>query len=429
MVIRRHPEDFVVEERLTAGALSRLRETPPRSERGGSRAKQGTKGAGGGGFAVYALTKSSLTTPDACGRLAAGIRATAGVGEKLSVEYAGLKDKHARTTQHVSVRWPSEAAAPPVVEGVVGSAPWRAVLVGYTGEPLLADAIACNRFAVVVRGLTPSVCRRMEDRAALFGDGGGSLVLINYFGEQRFASARHGRGFAGRCLVKGDYEGALRLLIATPARKDGGAMRRLTRLCAERWGEWAAVLESCPKCAERAAVEALARGEGFSEAFAALPNLTQTMAVEAYQSYLWNETARRMVEAERSGAGAGGDPVDIATDFGVQSHVAAALLPAGWRGAEAPMLSAASVLRPPWGDAAAGALAAEGVGIAELRCPGLRRPAFREAGRELLLRVDGFAMRNLPDDAGPGEARAVRALDFDLPRGAYATVVVRALCE
>ena len=56
----------------------------------------------------------------------------------------------------------------------------------------------------------------------------------------------------------------------------------------KHWGRWAEALRKLPPCPARAAVEVLALGGDFREAFAALPYFIQQINVEAYQSYLWN---------------------------------------------------------------------------------------------------------------------------------------------
>src|SRR5437870_12332522 len=82
MTIRRLPADFLVTERLRDPFARAIGEP-----------------AAGRPHAVYRLTKESLTTPEAASKVAAALGVKGG-----AVAYGGLKDKHARTIQHVSVR-------------------------------------------------------------------------------------------------------------------------------------------------------------------------------------------------------------------------------------------------------------------------------------------------------------------------------------
>lgn len=397
MIIRRLPTDFLVEEILTDTYLADGGSAPSSERR----------------WAVYRLEKTSLTTPEAVGRLARAL----GIAS-ARVAYAGLKDKHAQTVQHVTVESDDADVLP---EGADGGG-WSARRIGWTSGAIQAAAISRNRFELTIRGMAGGDASLLERRARWLGDGAPDrLLVVNYFGEQRFGSARHGGGFAGAHLVKGEFEQALRLLIATPARKDTGMRRQFVRAAAECWGDWTAVLAKAPACAERGAIEVLEAGGEFRDAFAALPNFDQVMAVEAFQSFLWNATARRMVETLGVAAGR------VEDDYGGMLFPAGANVPETWRTLEVPMLGPQTRLEEPWSGPAAATLAEWGIEAAMLRVPGLRRPVFGEAWRPLVAEARGFALRPPEPDETTGGKKWKRRVHFDLPRGAYATVVLRAL--
>jgi tRNA(Glu) U13 pseudouridine synthase TruD len=296
--------------------------------------------------------------------------------------------------------------------------------------------------------------------------GSWALVVVNYFGAQRFGSARHGEGFVGRELIRGDFEKALRLAVGTPARKDAGKTRQFTRLLASNWGAWGRLVRELPKCPERRAIERLARGGDFRQAFASLPSFTQTMCVEAYQSLLWNRTARllaeRLVTESRRGVGpaaarrfaaafqalrtqdefgemyfppAACTEEDLDNYFGgggagggASRRDAAADRRAMWRQLILPILGKNSELVEPWKAAAAQVLGEEKITTHDLRITGLRRPFFGEAPRPLFVLAENFFLSpEEPDEMSDPTKRMKRTVRFDLPRGAYATVVLRAL--
>ncbi|MCC6676888.1 MAG: tRNA pseudouridine(13) synthase TruD [Phycisphaerales bacterium] len=403
MTIRRLPTDFRVDEvpvrEVRAGWLS----APP-----------------GRGHVVYELTKTSLTTPDACAALAKTIGLRGG-----AADYAGLKDKHARTVQFVSLPWdgPRMKGSPPAQAAGTG---WSARLEGWSPQGITAEAIACNRFTICIRDLSPAASDEMDARAGLLAErdkDGWRLVIINYFGDQRFGSARAGRGFMARRLIEGDFEGALRLAIGTPARKDAPRVKRARKVIAEHWGRWAEALAVLEKGPERRVIEGLAAGGDYKDAFASLPYFEQVMAVESYQSRLWNGVARRL--AARM---AGGDALRAEDVFGEMLFAPARTIGVEWRGLEVPLLASTSRLEGEWAGAAAEVLAEEGIGVEQLRIPGLRRPAFGEAMRPLVVRAEGFEMPGPEgDELCAGGRRLKRTARFELPRGAYATVVLRAL--
>ena len=389
MIIRRTPQDFRVVEHLAPGLLR-----------------------GEGSHAIYEVEKTSLTTPEAAQRLASLLEVKAG-----GLDYAGLKDKHAVTMQAMSVGGlegvPSSLEAPGL----------RARLIGFLDRHLTAADIERNEFEITVRDATREQCRSMDRRgdALLLDDG--TLGFVNYFGEQRMGSNRHGAGFVARRLVEGDFEGALRLAIGTPARKDTGARRELTRALAMHWGEWRRIVRMVPGCPQRAAVEALEAGASWKDAYAALPHFDQQMHVEAFQSHLWNAVAAALVRST--------PPEDLIPSSDVANDGMVFPTSPHWtperRQLHVPMLCGSTRLEGAWGRAAGDVLAAEGLSIEQLRVPGLRRPAFSEASRPLLAAAGHATVTaSEPDELGRA-GRLKRTLRFDLPRGAYATVLLRAL--
>ncbi|MDX2115390.1 MAG: tRNA pseudouridine(13) synthase TruD [Planctomycetota bacterium] len=415
MTIRRTPGDFLVQERLGPEFERSLTAEPD--------------AAAGRVHAVYLLRKTSLTTPEAVQQLAKAAGVRGGLGE-----YAGLKDKHAETEQHVSLRAGRAASSGGLggAGGVAEVAPalegrgWSARLVGWSDLALTAEAIRANRFTIVVRDLARETSGEIERRAGLLRDGAGGLTVVNYFGDQRFGSARHGEGFVARRIIADDYDGALKLAIGTPARKDTGKTRVFTRLCASHWGDWKKLAAELPRCPERRAIEALDRGAGAREAFAALPPFLQSMYVEAFQSHLWNATARGTIAALAHESGA--KPLRSDDAFGEMLFLPASAVSEASRTLQIPLLARSTELREPWAGPARAALAEEGVSLEMLRVPGLRRPFFGEAPRTLFVRAAEFTLSSAErDEMDASGKRFKRTASFELPRGAYATVVLRAL--
>jgi tRNA pseudouridine13 synthase len=426
MALRRRPEDFTVIERLTPATVAAL--APAWSEHTP--------------HVVYQLEKTTLGTPDAIAFFAKALGVKQG-----QVDYAGLKDKHAKTSQHCSVRAPTARAAGAWPASPAGSG-WVAKRLGYSPEPILASAIVGNTFSLTIRDLATQASDEMTRRAKRLAlpDAAApaepaaaaalprTLVFTNYFGSQRFGSNRHHRGWAALPLIRGEFIEAIRLLVGTPARKDSGKTRDFTRLCAQHWevatqsGDWRVLVEALPRCPERRAIEALAAGAAPHEAFAALPAFLQQMCVEAFQSSIWNDTARRLISTL-----AAAEPSALLStddDFGPMHFLPAAAIAEPWRDLDLPLLAPGSTLDPRWATQAEEALAAHGVTLSDLRVPKLRRPFFGEAPRPFIARAEDFVLsRAEPDpDANPrAPKRYLRTATFTLGRGAYATVVMRAL--
>lgn len=404
LTIRRQPEDFHVSESLATAVAARFANewsvaTP---------------------LVVYRLTKTSLTTPEATVRLAKLLRVRPG-----DVQHAGLKDKHAVTEQHVTVKTADVHGARRLKETVDGPA-LAARRIAFASEHASAEWIGFNAFRIVVRDLSRVASEEMDRRAALLGDGldadsqcsGPHLLVTNYFGDQRFGSARHGQGFAGAAICRGDYETALKLLIGTPARKDSGVRKALTRALAQHWGTWDVALEQTPRCPPRAAVELLARGGSFQEAFAALPHIDQRMAVEAYQSHLWNRIAAACM-------------LSVGEMMSNEDHLVfarASAVGGAMRAQHIAMPAASTLYDSVLAPKVQQVLADERLTLDQLRVSGLRRPSFDSFERSLMVHAKSWSMSSSEvDELTEGGKRLKRTVAFALPSGAYATVVLRAL--
>lgn len=403
MTIRRTPQDFRVEERQTAEfhasiAAEHLPSHP---------------------FAAYTLEKISLATPDALGFIAKALKVP-----RETVAAAGLKDRHAVTTQVVTVDTAAlRGRAPEWLE----TEAWRLTRLGFVPRAADSTIIARNAFTIVVRALDKWHADELVRRASLMRDRAGDILFVNYFGDQRFGSARHGKGFVGKALVEGEFEQALRLAIGTPARKDSGAVRSLTRALATHWGDWKTALTKFPKMPERAAIETLARGGNFMDAFAALPKFTQEICIEAYQSHIWNTIARELAHAVSEATAQRAFEADDL--FGTMVFPRAAAITPAFLAFPIPMPSPRAQYHECLSEIVAGALEEEGVTLETLRIPGFARPYFGGGDRAFIATARSVSIGEPVRDefAGGGPANLACTISFELPRGSYATVLLRAL--
>lgn len=405
-MLKRTPADFQVEEIL----VEKCFEGPPAHPDAAVT------------HTLFRLTKEGLSTPEAAARIGRELKLKTG-----AIVYAGLKDKHARTIQHVTIKRENPGEELPAKLSGEG---WTLENLGAVPRALTSSDIARNRFTIVARNLTEQACFDMDQAAELLsGEASGksrTLWIVNYFGDQRFGSARHGQGFLAKHLIKGDFEAALKLAIATEARKDRMQDKIFKRMVAENWGNFRKILPKLRPCPERRAVERLANSSGdFRAAFCALPYLTQQLSVYAYQSHLWNSIARRIMAeqcAER------GQIIAVDDPFGEMLFPEVKAIAPGLRELDLPLLARKTVLATPWKSAAEVVLKEEGIELSELQIPGVRRPFFGEEPRRLFIGAEEFQMTHAaPDESAGDKKRRKRTFRFTLPRGAYATVLLRAM--
>lgn len=361
-----------------------------------------------GNFVVHVLEKEKLSTPEA---LAILVR-DAGV-DRSAIAYAGLKDRQAVTTQFLTIeRRAVEFSLPNL----------RLRPVGTTDQPIHSRMSRGNAFTIVVRGLSP--VQAVQVRRSL-----PSLVTTgfpNYFDDQRFGCLRHGQGFPMRSVLGGDFERALQQLVAEPSPVAITGDVKLKRSLQLHWGDWA----TCARIARGPAYQPLfhhleAHPQDFRGALEHVPLRLRVIQAFAYQSYLWNRAVSRLMW--------GG--VQSSQRLRIQTLMGDLL---AWKYLAPEKEEKLAAMRTPL-------FGVEGDGgsepfrkamIAELQAAGLRRSDFvdhevpgmvwREEAREVLCKPrDVEEVRIEPDERNPG--RVCATLQFALPRGAYATMLVKRL--
>ena len=155
----------------------------------------------GEGEHVYVeIQKIGITTFEAIHRLARALRV-----HQKDIGYAGLKDAHAVTRQVFSIAGTSEPA--------VMNAFLRDMTVQWAARhrnKLRLGHLAGNRFAVKIRDVKPTDVIKLRPVLSDLGRRG----MPNYFGEQRFG--RNGNNhLLGAALIAGNDETVLRLLLGT----------------------------------------------------------------------------------------------------------------------------------------------------------------------------------------------------------------------
>ena len=176
------------------------------------------------------------------------------------VSWAGTKDKHAVTTQLFSV-----ARIDPEDLRAVELGDADIELLGRTGRPILFGDLAGNRFEIRVRDAdapetVPAVAADLAafatdrensesgiDAELAEGDGVETAVGVpNYFGQQRFGSKRPVTHEVGLEIVCGDWKGAVLAYVGNPHEREPEETRK-ARAFVEETEDWAGALERLPR--------------------------------------------------------------------------------------------------------------------------------------------------------------------------------------
>jgi tRNA pseudouridine13 synthase len=365
-----------------------------------------------GQFSLYFLDKSGWTTPDALARVRRAWKILA-----QCVSFGGLKDRHAHTTQHITIAdGPArDFAIPGIVLKYLGRVP----------APFESSSIRANRFRIVVRDLSVE----QVERARLAIDEVRADGLANYFDDQRFGSVENDGDFMARRLVLGNWEGALKLALTAPYVHDRAAAKQEKAILLKYWGQWAECQQKLPRGPARNVVHVLASRPGdFRGAITRLPADLATLYLAAYQSHLWNRALARWLERL----------LPVQHRVAVRLKLADAPMPRGLSLAQHDELARLSLplpsarlkydeaiedSPPDWPEVVRETLAEDGVELNQMKLQGLRKPFFSRGVRAILCQPTNLSAEAGADERHP--KREALTLRFELPRGSYATLLIK----
>ncbi|MFL7793178.1 MAG: tRNA pseudouridine(13) synthase TruD [Anaerolineae bacterium] len=385
------PEDFVVEER------ARLHFVPQ------------------GDFAIYRVRKRGVTTLGVQAQMARAL----GVGQS-NIVFPALKDKDAVTVQHAAVRTGRAVPAPQLT-----GKGFEARFLGYSPRPLTPGDIVANRFEIVLRDLPAQEVGRIQARSAQVVQSG----LPNYFDEQRFGSLSPGEDHIAKRILRRDAEGALRAYLAHPFVGDPAPVRKFKAFAADHWEDWNALFEAAPRPSNFRSVLTYLRdhptGDPAERAMhhrKALNLITQRLLsiyLSAYQSLLWNRIAGHYLETQGQPlhhVEIAGEQLPLYDEFpNLDRNVA---IPLPNHRARYVDLGLAEI--------AVQVLEEEGLGLDDLKARILKRAYLPKGKRELFLFPEGISCSSSgPDERFTGRHKVTAA--FTLPRGSYATLVLKVL--
>ncbi|MFB6139847.1 MAG: tRNA pseudouridine(13) synthase TruD [Halosimplex sp.] len=386
------------------------------------------------------------------------------------VSWAGTKDKHAVTTQLFSVA----KADPDELRGV-DIRDTEIELLGRTGRPVLFGDLAGNAFEITVRGIEPAALERADAVTAdlrAFASGGdtgesdgvastdaedpATVGVPNYFGQQRFGSKRPVTHEVGLEVLRGNWKGAVLAYVGNPAEREPESTRE-ARQYVQETEDWAGALERLPKRLgyERSMCHRLVErrdeqggedggdgdldAEDYRAALEAVPSNLQRLFVNAAQSYAFNRIlSERLARGLPFHEPVAGDVVCFSDpdapeglalpDTDRTQRVTEDRVRTVRRHCErgrafvtAPLVGTETELA----DGEPGEIEREvlddlGLAPGDFALPG----EFESTGtrRAILVRTD------LSVDAADGNGDAL-AFEFALPKGSYATVVLREYCK
>jgi tRNA pseudouridine13 synthase len=362
-----------------------------------------------GRYRVYLMDKQKLSTFEAVERIRAryGLRPGA-------ISFCGLKDKQGRTEQLIAVDG---------VEVDFQEPDLRLKPLGRTSRPLTAENTTSNRFSVTVRALTEADLAALPRMAAEVN----RLGVVNYFDSQRFGSLKHGQGYIAKDLIRGDHEAALRNYLAKPSPLDRSDDAKVKEFWRRHWGDWGrrVPLEAAHRY-DRVLRSLREKPTDYLRAFLQIDANYRALQLFTYQSWLWNEGVRRLLQLSL--------PREALFPLRYQAgtllfHQEADPTTLRWlHGLSFPLLAPDSRIEDPRvAEAVAWVLGKERLRVDQLRVNGAERLLyFKHEERPVLVQPSKLVLgRTQPDERNRGFTKLNVA--FTLPPGSYATLVVKRL--
>jgi tRNA pseudouridine13 synthase len=388
MKIKATPADFIVQEETD------LSLSPRRTE-----------------YAVFRLSKTSWDTFDLIDLLSRKWN----VGRR-DISVGGIKDRHGRTDQLISVRGLKGKPAS------LHEKNFSLAFEGWAEGPVTARDIHGNTFSITLRDLTEHDAGLIVSNAPEVARDG----IPNYYDTQRFGSARHGEGFMGKEIFLGRREKALRLYF-TASKHDDGRTRALKKCAIENWGRWGPCADLGFGEYGRILGYLASHKSAYHQALEMIDRRFLVFVLNAYQSFLFNEILARWLKETARESGTALSPLRY--PFGVfhffhtmppsmAEHVRDATLPVPGYDTVYTDARVKRIVQE--------VLEEQGIGLSDLRVKQMHGIRVGGVDRSAIVVPRDFsAALPEPDEMYPGRSKIL--VRFFLPRGAYATLVIKRL--
>lgn len=235
-----------------------------------------------GKFGVFLLKKKGWNTVDLLRKISQRLKIPF-----ENISYGGKKDRHAITEQFITIKNP-----PNRIE--IKENNFELKHIGFSDEPMNPRLINYNMFKITVRDISKeeidSVVSQIE-KIKKYG-------FINYFDDQRFGSFDPKQGFIAEKIIKGHYNGAIKIYLTHIYPEDRKEAKERKRKISEYWGDWSSCLSFAKTKFEKFAFSYLIKNKkDFIKLLQKIPKEEMSMFFAAYQSFLWNETVRRLIKS------------------------------------------------------------------------------------------------------------------------------------
>jgi tRNA pseudouridine13 synthase len=365
--------------------------------------------------AVYRLTKQNWDTFDLIDLLARRLRIP-----KQDISTGGIKDRYGETEQLISIR--NRRGLDAAIADLPPEENFKLTFVGYHRAAVTAKDIRGNHFTITIRDIPSGDLDRFLANAQIIGRWG----LPNYYDEQRFGSARHGKGFMGKEIFRGSREKALRLYFE-PSKFDDPRSRTLKSCVLEHWYLWDSCLEGAFGEYRKILTYLSQHRRAFHKALSLIDRRFLVFVLNAYQSFLFNSILSEYLGDLQREHGFALDTASYSQGRflfhrelpePLFEHLGSKSLPVpGWD---------SQIEDPRVAEVTASVLANEGIELRDLKVRQMSRIYINGVERPAILLPQDFSVESVEEDELHNSKMKMN-LRFFLPRGGYATLITKRL--
>jgi tRNA pseudouridine13 synthase len=197
----------------------------------------------------------------------------------IQLKVLGLKDAKANTEQYASTEKTRNIRRTVRTNNLILS------LIGFSRTPLAKSSLLGNRFTIMIDDTEQSELSVFESEVRSIG---------NFYGLQRFGSERAVSHLAGREILKKNFRSAVELLLSYTTDYDSKMSREIREKCRDRQN-YAQVLEMIPPGMdiEYQMMSAIMRGKDTIAVLREIPISIRRLFIHAYQAYIFNKCLSR----------------------------------------------------------------------------------------------------------------------------------------
>jgi len=321
------------------------------------------------------------------------------------IGYAGMKDKRAVTSQRISIFNPDLLRLQQF-----GSRGMQLRNPEWSNERIDLGMLKGNSFTITIRDIALDEKELRKRIKACFKEMRPGIA--NYFGEQRFGGIREITHLVGREFAKGNANQAVMLYLAKADEREEEDIKSARKQLAAT-GDFSEATKLFPVKYryERAIIHHLCKyPNDFVGAFGKLPKQLRYLFTHAYQSYLFNKV---IDERFRQGIGL----KKVKGDILIEKQPSAALF-----GFESILAEGKA------GEIEEKVLLEEGIELQNFKVKQMPELSSKGARRSIVMQPKKMKLLKISqDEFYPGKICAT--VSFELPKGTYATTVLREMMK